>query len=99
MKPLSEVEYNPADPRNGVLRDLYSQIQMMRIHREVTNFLNILPEEYKDSELDLSLQETQIRLKRLLLPPFTNNPLLGYEPGTEEWDRQMASIHFVYMQL
>jgi hypothetical protein len=96
---LGDVEYNPADPRNGVLKDLWSQVQMMRIHRELTLFIEVLPDEYQDSELELSLKETAIRLQRKLLPEFSHNPLLGYTPGTAEWDKVMKSIHFQYMQL
>lgn len=99
VKELGEIEYNPSDPRNGVLKDLWSQVQIMRIHRELEIFIGVLPEEYQDSEFELSLKETAIRLQRKLLPEFSHNPLIGYMPGTAEWDKVMKSIHFQYMQL
>jgi len=99
VTPFGEPEYNPADIRNGVLKSHWMQVQLMRIHKEVSELLDVLPEEYLDSELDLSLQEIAIRCKRNLLPEFVENPLLGIKEGTEEWTTALQAIQFLYMQL
>ena len=92
-------QYNPADPRNGTMKDLWSQVQLMRIHKEVETLLMVLPDEYQDSELELSLKEVSIRCLRKILPEFHPNPLLYVTEGTPQWDKAMQGIVFLYMQL
>lgn len=92
-------QYNPADPRNGVMKDLWTQVQLMRIHKECQALLDVLPDEYKDSEFDLALQEIAIRCQRKILPELLPNPLLYVTEGTPQWDQAMQGIVFLYMQL
>jgi hypothetical protein len=96
---IGDIGYDPSNPRNSVLKDLWSQVQLMRIHKEVQLMLIVLPDELKDSEFEMSLQELSIRCQRKLLPEFAHNPLLELREGTVEWHNAMKSIHFTYMQL
>lgn len=99
ITPMGEPEYSDADIRNGTLKSFWMQVQLMRIHKEVESLLDVMPDEYMDSELELSLKEVSIRCQRRLLPEFATNPLLGVREGTEEWNKIMQGLHFLYMQL
>lgn len=82
------------------IHSLGNQLVLLRLHWELHHTLRVL--DFEDDSFESQIEATIISVQKRFIPSFdAGNPLLGYTPGTELWDKQIKSIerrHAAYME-